>query len=166
MNTSAENLDKALGEVLTKIESQSLTCEDLDSFMRKAMIVETTPESVRDRIRRRTKRNETDSHIEPETGHQPLDTPTFKARTAPKRAPVNQQSHGRADIGHAHSTRTQIRNARLAPALEFIVANHKKPITEDLIKNAPPHMGVVIGKLMVDNKFDRDWLNQLAQKVR
>jgi hypothetical protein len=100
-------LDQALTDVLGKIDAGKITCEDLNCFIHKALIGETTPEAVRDRVRRRTTQNATDSHIEPQSGHQPLVTPQLASRVQPKRQPMNQQNHGRAAIAHRHSARTQ-----------------------------------------------------------
>jgi hypothetical protein len=65
-------LDQALTEVLSKIETQTVTCEDFNRLIERTVIGETTPEGVRDRLRRRTIKNATDSHQENETGDQPL----------------------------------------------------------------------------------------------
>jgi hypothetical protein len=103
-------LDQALTEMLSKIDAQTVTCEDFNRFIERTVIGETTPESVRDRVRRRTIKNATDSHQENETGEQPLVLPQLRVRTQPKRAPMNQQSHGRSTLAHRHSARTQERD--------------------------------------------------------
>jgi hypothetical protein len=103
-------LDQALTEVLSKIETQTVTCEDFNRLIERTVIGETTPEGVRDRLRRRTIKNATDSHQENETGEQPLTLPHFDGRVRPKRAPMNQQTHGRSALAHRHSARTQERN--------------------------------------------------------
>lgn len=98
--------DIALTALLEKIERRVVLPEDFNNLI--AMTIgESSPEAVRDRLRRRTLRNETDSHIDNETGHQPLTLPSFQKRVQPKRKPSHQQSHGRSKLGHNHSVRTQ-----------------------------------------------------------
>lgn len=157
-------LDQALDTVLGKIEAGTITCEDFNGLINKTMIGETSPEAVRDRVRRRTTRNETDTHIEPETGHQSLTLPTMADRVQPKVKPVNQQNHGRARIAHAHSARTQ---SRLQSAVEFIEKNQGKPITEDVLSTIPNReiLQKLTAKLMARPGVDRDWLQELLHKL-
>lgn len=163
-------LDAAMDEVLAKIEGKAVTCEDFNRLITKTIIGETTPEAIRDRVRRRTTVNATDSHIEPETGHQSLQPPTLAARVQPKRQPVNQQSHGRSNVAHDHSARTQARDAalgRLQPAVEFIETNIGKPITEAMVASAPNplYVKMVATRLMGRPGADRDWLYELVHKM-
>lgn len=163
-------LDAAMEAVLTKIEDKAVTCEDFNRLITKTIIGETTPEAIRDRLRRRTTVNATDSHIEPETGHQKLQPPTMAARVQPKRQPLNQQSHGRSNVAHDHSARTQARNAelgRLQPAVEFVETNLGKPITEEMMASVPnrQYVKLVATRLMSQPGVDRDWLYDLVHKI-
>lgn len=87
-------------QIIKKIENKTVTTEDFDR-----LIAESTPESVQERVRRRTQKNATKSHID-RSGHQPLSAPTFAARVNPKRDPGNQQNHGRGKLGRKHSSAT------------------------------------------------------------
>lgn len=105
-------LDKYLVSVENKISSGTVTCEDFNNLINKTMIGETTPEAVRDRLRRRSIVNSTESHIDNESGHQALDTPSLAKRVQPKRKPSNQQNHGVSKAAHRQSTRTQRRKQK------------------------------------------------------
>lgn len=124
---------------------------------------ESTPEAIRDRVRRRTSENVTDSHLSHD-GHQPLSGPQFVDRVAPKRKPVGQQSHGISKLAHRQSTRTQRRHAM--EAVEFIVKSHNKPISEsELSRYSNSILSAVINKLMTDPRFNRDWLYSLSKQI-
>jgi hypothetical protein len=86
--------------ILEKIENKTVTAEDFN-----ALIAESTPSSVQERIRRRVQKNATKSHIDRE-GHQPLSAPNMAGRVKPKRKPANKDSHGRGKIGRKHSSAT------------------------------------------------------------
>lgn len=173
-----QELDAALESVVSKIDSGSVTCEDFNGLIAKTMIGESTPEAIRDRIRRRTIKNSTDSHQDNETGHQPLSAPTLAARVQPKRAPNNQQSHGRAKLAHAHSARTQkrtmaasLREAKVPekfqPALDYLVENIGKDLTTEVLAGIPckVHVRTLAAKLMSQPGTDRNWLYALIQKL-
>ncbi len=173
-----QELDAALESVVSKIDSGAVTCEDFNGLIAKTMIGESTPEAIRDRMRRRTIKNPTDSHQENETGHQPLSGPTMAARVQPKRKPGNQQSHGRAKIAHAHSARTQertmaasLREAKVPekfqPALDYIAENIGKELTTEVLAEIPCKTNVraLASKLMSRPGADRDWLYALIQKL-
>lgn len=162
IKSKKEEFDGALSSVLEKIDKNIVTCEDFNRLIG-VVIGETTPESVRDRLRRRTIVSDTESHIEPESGHQSLELPTFAGRIQPKIKPRHQQNHGRSRIAHAHSARTQAINA----AVEFVVSNHGKPITEELLSTVTntEFVKYAVNKLIMDNKLDRDWLYQLFRKL-
>ncbi len=173
-----QELDDALAEVVRRIESGAVTCEDFNGLIRKTMIGESTPEAIRDRVRRRTIANPTASHIDNETGHQPLQLPTMAARVQPKRKPPNQQGHGRAGVAHAHSARTQERTMsaslreavvpeKFRPALDFIADHIGTPLSEEALLDIPDRLFVksLAGKLMSRPGVDRDWLYALVQKL-
>lgn len=173
-----QELDAALEDVTRKIDAGTVTCEDFNGLIAKTIIGESTPEAIRDRMRRRTLKNATDSHIDNETGHQPLKLPTMAARVQPKRKPLNQQSHGRSSIAHAHSARTQQRTMaaslkeakvpeRFQPALDFIVENLGKELTREVLAEIPckTHVKALATKLMSRPGTDRDWLYALIQKL-
>lgn len=158
MKLKKQELDAVLEAVLHKISEKSVTCEDFNNLICKAVIGETTPESVRDRMRRRVKRTPTASHIDNETGHQQLELPTFADRIQPSIKPEHQQNHGRAKLGHAHSVRTQMQGM-----IEFINTNSSKPITEELVEtiNNKDRMRKLVAKLLIKPNCNRDWLYAL-----
>ncbi len=173
-----QELDAVLNTVIERIDSGVVTCEDFNKLIAKTMIGESTPEAIRDRVRRRTIQNPTDSHIENETGHQSLQLPTMAARVQPKRKPVNQQSHGRAKLAHAHSARTQERTMaaslreaivpdKFKSSLTFLAENIGKPLTDEVMAEIPSktHLKMLAGKLMSRPGVDRDWLYTLIQKL-
>ena len=90
-------------KLIKKIDENTVTVDDFN-----ALISESTPESVQERIRRRVQKNTTKSHIDHD-GHQQLSLPTFAARVNPKREPANQQNHGRGKIGRKHSSEKMIK---------------------------------------------------------
>lgn len=154
------NEDRGLQEVLSKIEEGTLTCEDINT-----LIAETTPESIRDRVRRRMKLKTSRTHLD-EKGHQKLKLPGFGKRVMPKRKPVNQQNHGRSKIAHKHSAKTQAKNAAVKPYMEAI--NHIRetigqPINEQTIKINVPGLLAVALKMMSLPNINRDWLHDLTK---
>lgn len=93
---------------------------------------EATPESVRNRIRRRTMGNKISQHHQDVDGHQKTKLPTFAARINPKRERAdNTQMQGRGKQGHRKSTRTQRRKIK-AFAIEFADENGLKTLLEML----------------------------------
>jgi hypothetical protein len=164
-------LDDVLTTVLGKIDAGTVTCEDFNGLIGKTIIGETTPESVRDRLRRRTIRNNTASHLEPETGHQPLTLPVVRDRLQPKRKPEHQQNHGRAAIAHQHSARQQAQDQalvhRFQPALEFIRKYKGQPLTEELLAliSDRDRLRSLATKLITRPGVDRDWLYDLVIKL-
>ena len=72
-------------------------------------LFEDVVDSVRERIKRRTRISVTDRHIS-HSGRQKLGSPNIKGRVAPKKSRANHtQDHGRAKHGHDKSTKTQRR---------------------------------------------------------
>lgn len=165
ITSKKRELDASLTEVIGKIDAGTITCEDFDRFISVNYISESTPEAIRDRLRRRTIKNETDPHIEPETGHQSLKLPTFADRVQPKIKPAHQQSHGRAGIAHRHSARTQAR--QIAPALEFIRKHYGKPLSEEIISSVADQEGLKLlsTRLLTKPNIDRDWLYDLLGRL-
>jgi len=163
--------DLVLESILTKIDAGHVTAADFNQ-----LIQESTPEASRNRVRRRTKRTPTTSHVEPETGHQPLQPPTFNDRTMPKRKPLNQQSHGRSKIGHAHSAKTQARTGvqrkpqahptqRFLEAARFLQGIIGKDINEASNYADQTALRKVAAKLMSRPGINRDWLHDLLMKM-
>ena len=104
-----KTMKEATHPIFRKIDEGTVTVNDFNQ-----LIAEATPESVRDRLRRKVKRNETDSHIDDE-GHQKLKLPTFASRVQPKRKRANNtQMHGQGKAAHRRSTRTQKRQQQNA----------------------------------------------------
>ena len=150
-------------QIYIKIEEGKVTAEDFNQ-----LIQEATPESVRDRVRRRTSVNPTDTHQDME-GHQQLNLPNFNDRVQPKRKPADRsQMNGRGRIAHRHSARTQEKTMpkRLSEAIEFIYKNIGKPKHEyqndfQLIEDKLA-LGVVATKFMSIPNINRDWLSELV----
>jgi len=153
--------------IYQKIDEGTVTTDDFNS-----LIQEATPESVRDRVRRRTSRNETDRHQDVE-GHQQLELPTFADRVQPKRERAdNTQMHGRGKAGHRHSARTMRHTMpkRFHEALDFIQAHMGKP-REDYRKDLAIFedkyaLATLATKMMSLRNVDRDWLNELRSMIR
>ncbi len=153
--------------IYRKIDEGTVTAGDFNR-----LIQEATPESVRDRVRRRTSRNETDSHQDIE-GHQQLELPTFADRIQPKRERAdNTQMHGRGKAGHRHSARTQHRTMpkRFTEALEFIqkhMGEEKEDYRKDLaIFEDKYALATLATKMMSLPNVDRDWLYELRSMIR
>lgn len=91
------------------------------------MLLETTPESIRDRIRSRVLKNVNDAH-KSRDGHQKLTLPDLAKRVVPQRKPSNQQNHGRGKAGRRHSSRTM--KNKYMNELHFLKINQNKPIQE------------------------------------
>lgn len=85
-----------------KIQEGSLTLKDLNRLIR-----ESYPESVRNRIRRKTLNPVRKRHTDNVTGHSKLGKIDINKRVMPKRSPDHQQDHGESKAAHKRSTRTQ-----------------------------------------------------------
>ena len=150
---------KTLDVVINKIQESTVTVEDFNQ-----LISETTPESIRDRLRRRTLKNATKSHIDNKTGHQPLSPPDINKRVMPKRKAVNQQNHGRSRIANRHSQRTQ---ARYLDEAIFIKQNIGTPIDENkLVHINIPDLLKLATRFMSLPNVNRDWLLSLIDKIK
>jgi hypothetical protein len=93
-------------EIFKKIDEGTVTLDDFNK-----LISEATPESARDRLRRRpmAQRRTVKSHHD-EEGHDDLGLPKIADRVQPKREREdNTQMTGRGELGHRHSARTQRR---------------------------------------------------------
>jgi hypothetical protein len=152
--------DELLAETLSKIDQGNITVEDFNR-----LIKETTPASIIDRIRRRTLRNVSKSHIDKKSGHQPLSLPNLAKRVAPKRKPVHQQNHGRSKIAHDHSTRTQ-RQKSVQEAILYVKNNIGKPINEcDYSSLDKSTLAKVANRMASLKNINRDWLLQLVKQI-
>jgi uncharacterized sporulation protein YeaH/YhbH (DUF444 family) len=146
--------DKLLQSTLRKIDEGIVTRNDFN-----LLISETTPESIRDRIRRRTIVNPESKHVNKD-GHQKLKLPEFNKRVMPKRKPVNQQNHGRSRVAHRHSSKTQAK--QYSEEISFIKNNIGKPLTEcDYSKCKQDDLSRVVSKMMTIPNINRDWLQEL-----
>lgn len=151
-------IDESLTDIIQKIDTNTVTVDDFNR-----LIQETTPESIRDRLRRRTIRNTTKSHID-KGGHQQLELPQFQKRVAPKRSPANQQSHGRSNIAHQHSARTQKRTMpnKFDEEVNFIVSNIGKLLSECDFSNVDHRKLLLVStRMMAIPNINRDWLSML-----
>ena len=146
-----------LTEILNKISDNTVTCEDFNR-----LISESMPESIRDRVRRRTLRSPAKSHTS-HSGHQQLSLPQFSKRISPKREPSNQQNHGRSRSAHNKSTRTQRRRSnKFDEEIQFISLNIGKPLIEcDLSNINSANLRLLIPSLMTLPNINRDWLHDL-----
>lgn len=149
-------------EVTTKIENKTVTADDFNKLISEAM-----PESVRDRVRRRTIVSPEESHIDTD-GHQQLKAPDLAKRVQPKRERSgNTQMTGRGKIAHKHSAKTQAReaastavseNAILAQLLTSMEELHKLLLSQDIKKNMTPikesidNVTKLVGLLELDNE--------------
>jgi len=164
ITSKQQEFDTALHSILNKIDAGIVTCEDFNGLINKTIIGETSPEAVRDRVRRRTIRNATDSHIDSETGHQSLTLPSFADRVQPKRKPRHQQNHGRARIAHAHSIRTQ--QSKINDAVEFIRKYQGSLVTEEMLEGVDKGLlRKLVVRLMSHPHTNRDWLYELSRKL-
>lgn len=102
-----EKLKKLEDSILEHIKDRTVTPDHFN-----ALIFESMPESVRNRVRRRINAvgEISKNHTDNKTGHSDTQPPKFAARVQPKRKPVNQQSHGTAKAAQRRSTRTQERD--------------------------------------------------------
>lgn len=132
------------------------------------LIQESTPESVRDRVRRRTKRNSTDSHQD-EEGHQDLELPTYADRVQPKRKPSGRsQMNGRGRVAHKHSAKTQKRTMpkKFEEAVHFIdkhIGSDNYDAELQLVEDKRA-LSLVATRMMSMPKVDRDWLMEVSRK--
>lgn len=100
--------------IFNKIDEGTVTVADFNQ-----LISESSPEVVRDRIRRKTNHNVTDSHLD-SNGHQQLSQPQFAKRVQPKKERnPGTQFNGQGKAAHRRSTRTQRRKAKLAESKKF-----------------------------------------------
>lgn len=100
-------LKKLESSILEHIKDKTIKPEHFN-----ALIFESMPESVRNRVRRRVNAigKISKSHTDNKTGHSDISLPSVNKRVMPKREPINQQSHGTAKAAQKRSTRTQNRS--------------------------------------------------------
>lgn len=156
---------KSLDHILAKINIGTVTAEDFNN-----LISEATPESTRDRVRRRMNHNNdiARSHHD-EHGHSRTSLPTMSARVDPKRTRSNrtQMQHG-GRMGHRHSARTQKRtmSRSLKEALLFFRDNIGKEINEELMAGVDKGLvRTLASKLMSKPGINRDWLFELYNTI-
>lgn len=146
--------------IFTKIEEGTVTVDDFNKF-----ILEATPESVRDRVRRRTipakKRHLDDDE------HSTVKGPKFAGRVQPKRKPSGKaQMHGRGKQAHRQSTRTQTEvEGKFAESVRFIKENVGKPIVLDDVQDKAT-LNKLAARLMTRPNEDRDWLLKLVKATQ
>lgn len=132
-------------------------------------ILESMPETIRDRVRRHTNApDDLTARHRDEEGHDPV--PEFPMRVEPKRqASGNKQMTGAGRVGHRHSARTQARvPQRFVEALSFIQSHIGEDINKcDLtsIKNRPALIQLS-QHMMSTPGINRDWLNSLLNALR
>jgi len=158
------------------VEEYNIT--SIDDLSR--MLAEATPESMRDRVRRRQNANQNTvrSHQD-EDGHSDIKPPKFAGRVQPKREREGRtQNHGRGKQGHRKSARTQKRTmsksfrestGRFADALDFILEWYGKPFDEynRLLGEIEDKSAIaaVARKLMLKPGANRDWLHDICNNI-
>lgn len=131
------------------------------------LLDEATPESARDRLRRRSAHQQRSvrSHQD-EKGHSDLHLPVFADRTQPKRERSdNTQMQHRGKLGHRHSARAQ-RGApkHFSEAIEFINAYIGQPVDMKLLSEIEDKraLHLLATRLMARPGVNRDWLHGLC----
>ena len=162
-----EKLEESAGlkAILLKIESKIVTIDDFNE-----LIQEATPESMRDRLRRRinVNQNTARSHQD-DDGHAKMSLPVMADRVQPsrKRADRTQMQHG-GKMGHRHSARTQKRtmSKSLKEAIEFFKGNIGRPIDQSLSTDiSHTVLRNVATKLMGKPGINRDWLYNFCSSL-
>lgn len=92
--------------IVEKIADQSLTVDQLNSF-----IAEAIGGSLEERIRRHTRVGKK-NRIDNKTGHSRVKPFDLADRIHPKRKPINKDNNGASKQAHLASTRTQRRRAK------------------------------------------------------
>jgi hypothetical protein len=158
-----EEIEESLRPILAKIEDGTATADDFNR-----LIQEATPESARDRLRRRQNQNQdTVRSHQDEEGHSDLQPPVMADRVQPKRerADRTQMQHG-GRAGHRRSARTQRRtmSKSLREAVEFFQENIGKPIDEKLLADVEDRttLRAMAVKLMGKPGINRDWLSNFC----
>ncbi|MDB4489925.1 hypothetical protein N9045_00265 [bacterium] len=108
-----KQLEESYIKVIAKIDSKDVTAQDFSSLIEmRRSLNESTPSSIRDRIRRRVSpSNKANRKKHDQDGHR-NGSLNVAGRVQPKRKPSGQaQMNGRGKAGHRHSTRKQRRNA-------------------------------------------------------
>lgn len=148
-------------DIFEKIEKKIVTTDDFNE-----LISEATPESLRDRARRRVmpQQDSVKSHQDTESGHAKLTLPTFNDRIQPKRKPIHKQMNGGGRIGHRHSTREQRTESRIGSAIGYIKENYGKEIVDVPVENKLALIAAA-KKIMALPNCDREWLNNLCIKL-
>lgn len=152
--------------IFTKIEEGTVTADDFNK-----LIQEATPESVRDRLRRRQSHTQdTVRSHQDENGHADLSLPVMADRVQPKRkrADRTQMQHG-GKAGHRRSARTQKRtmSKSLKEAFGFFKGNIGRPIDQKLLAGVEDLSTIhaVAIKLMSKPGINRDWLSNFCNSL-
>lgn len=147
---------------LDKYRTKLETLEDLQQ-----LIDEAAPESMRDRLRRRSAhQQDTVRSHQDEKGHSDLKPPVMADRIQPKRekADRTQMQHA-GKLGHRHSARNQRgRPKRFTEAIDFLRENIGKPFDKELLAEIEDRQALhtVAIKLMGHAGINRDWLSDLC----
>lgn len=156
-------MEESIQPLLAKIEDGTATADDFNR-----LIQEATPESARDRLRRR--QNHTQDTVrshQDEEGHSDIKPPVMADRVQPKRERADRtQMQHRGKMGHRHSARTQKRTmaGSLKEAVEFFQENIGKPIDEKLLADVEDRVTLqaMAVKLMAKPGINRDWLSNFC----
>lgn len=140
------------------------TLEDLQQ------LIEAAPESMRDRLRRRSAhQQDTVRSHQDEKGHSNLKPPVMADRIQPKRerADRTQMQHA-GKLGHRHSARTQHgKPKRFTEAIDFLRENIGKSFDKELLAEIEDRQALytVAIKLMSRTGINRDWLSDLCDML-
>lgn len=157
--------------IFAKIDEGTVTVDDFNR-----LLSESTPESLRDRVRRRpmAQRNTVKSHQDNESGHSDLSLPEFGDRVQPKRKPADRtQNNGRGRNAHRHSARSQKGKPqdhnRFNEAVEFVNQYYGKPLVEyqELLAEIEDKEAVsmVAKRMMSTPGVNRDWLFDVCRCI-
>ena len=155
-----------------------ITFQDLDKYKTKLetledlqrLIDEAAPESMRDRVRRRSAhQQDTVRSHQDEEGHSDLKPPVMADRIQPKRerADRTQMQHA-GKLGHRHSARDQRgKPKRFTEAINFLRENIGKPFDKELLAEIEDRQALhtVAIKLMGHAGINRDWLSNLCDML-
>lgn len=165
-------IEESFQTILIKIDNGTVTADDFNNLIKEA-----TPESTRDRLRRRQNHNQNTvrSHQD-EDGHAKLELPTMADRVQPKRERADRtQMQHRGKLGHRHSARTQRRTmsksfkeSSMQKSIRFFKENIGKTIDSDLLENIDNKQMIynMAVKLMSKPGINRDWLSHLLSEIK
>ena len=171
----SEYEDEQMSDESKDNTGKSITFQDLDKYRIKLetledlqqLIDEAVPESMRDRLRRRSAhQQDTVRSHQDEKGHSDLKLPVMADRIQPKRERANRtQMQHAGKLGHRHSARDQRgKPKRFTEAINFLRENIGKPFDKELLAEIEDRQALctVAIRLMSRTGINRDWLSNLC----